>query len=129
MRKRYVLITVAAIAVVGLLFLVSNLDLPIVRNSFVYAKTALNIAAHGVNPLPVIADSNLSYGKPIAFPLLSLPFVSLFGVSAGLKIASYLGTSFLLFVAYFFFVRLNRRAGIDSRFACFSLSNRKLLRD
>ena len=116
MPKRNVLIAMAAITGAGFLFLVSNLDLPIVRNSFVYAKAASNIIDHGFDPLPVIADTNLSHGKAIGFSLLSVPLVLLLGANAGLKVASFLGTVFLLCAAYFFFVRLNRRAGIDSRF-------------
>ena len=116
MPKRHILIAMAAILGAGLLFLVFNADLPIVRNSWVYAKAALNIIEHSFNPLPVIADPNLSHGKPIAFSLLSVPFVSVLGVNAGVKIASFLGTAFFLCVAYFFFVRLNRHAGIDRRF-------------
>ena len=42
--------------------------------------------------------------------------VSFLGPNAGVKVASFLGTAFLLCIAYFFFVRLNRRAGIDARF-------------
>ncbi len=116
MPKRNLFIVMAAILAAGLLFLVANLDLPILRNSFVYAKTAKNIIEHGFNPLPVIADTQLSHGKPIAFSLLSVPFVSILGVNAGVKIASFLGTAVFLWVAYFFFVRLNRHAGIDPRF-------------
>ena len=75
--------------------MVANLDLPIVRNSFVYAKTAKNIIEHGFNPLPVIADPNLFHGKPIAFSLLSVPFVLILGVNAGVKVASFVGTRVL----------------------------------
>ena len=86
MPQRNVCIAIAAILGVGLLFLVINLDLPILRNSYVYAKTAKNIIEHGFNPLPVIADPTLFHGKPVAFALLSAPFVSIFGVNAGVKV-------------------------------------------
>lgn len=114
--KRNTLIAMAAILATGLAFLIANLDLPIVRNSFVYAKTAKNVIDHGFNPFPVIADPALFHGKPVGFSLLSVPFVLLFGANAGVKIASFLGTALFLCVAYVFFVRLNRRAGIDPRF-------------
>ena len=116
MPNRNLLIALTAILGTGLLFLVCNLELPIVRNSFVYAKTATNVIEHGGNPLPVISDTTLSHGKPIAFSLLAVPFVSFLGPDAGVKVASFLGTAFFLCIAYFFFVRLNRRAGIDARF-------------
>ncbi|MDA2923724.1 Ig-like domain-containing protein [Acidobacteria bacterium AH-259-L09] len=80
------------------------------RNSFVYAKNAKNIIEHGF-----IAETNLR-GKPIAFSLLSVPLIALLGTNIGLKVASFLGTAFFLGVAYFFLVRLNRRAGLDPRF-------------
>ena len=67
MPKRNALIVIAGILTAGLLFLLANLELPIVRNSFIYAKAATNIIDHGFNPLPVIADTELSYGKPIGF--------------------------------------------------------------
>ncbi len=116
LTKRNTLIAMAAILATGLAFLIANLDLPIVRNSFVYAKTAKNVIDHGFNPFPVIADPALFHGKPAGFSLLSVPFVLLFGANAGVKIASFLGTALFLCVAYVFFVRLNRRAGIDPRF-------------
>ena len=119
---RRVVMVVVAILGAGLLFLLSNLELPIVRNSFAYAKAARNIIDHGFNPLPVIADTQLSNGKPIGFSLLSAPFVSILGANAGVKVASFLGTAFFLGVAYFFFARMNRRVGIDSRFISLELA-------
>ena len=59
--KHNLILVSAGILAVGLVASTSNLELPLVRNSFVYAKTAENILAHGLNPLPVIADEGLSY--------------------------------------------------------------------
>ncbi len=120
--NRNVALLMAAIVTVGLLFLVSNLDLPIVRNGFAYAKSAQNIIDHGFNPLPVAGDPALSHRKPIGFSLFSVPFVALWGPNTGAKVASFLGTAFFLFVAHLFFVRLNRRAGIDPRFVPLELA-------
>ncbi len=114
--KRNLILVSAGILAVGLVALTSNIELPLVRNSFIYAKTATNILAHGLNPLPVIADEGLSYAKPVGFGLLSVPFVWALGVNVGVKVASFLGTAFFLFVAYLFFKRLNARVGLDSRF-------------
>lgn len=116
MPKLRILIVMSVILGTGLVLLVSNAGLPIVRNSLVYANVSLNIIEHGFNPLPVIADTNLSFGKPMAFSFLSAPFVSALGVNIGLKTTSFLGAAFFLCTAYFFFVRLNRRIGIEARF-------------
>lgn len=114
-------LVMAAIVALGLLFLISNLDLPIVRNGFVYAKSAENIIDHGFNPLPVAADPALSSGKPIGFPLFSVPFVALLGPNAGVKVGSFLGTVFFLLAACLFFIRVNRRAGVEPRFILLEL--------
>ncbi|MFQ5704248.1 MAG: hypothetical protein ACE5HT_09520, partial [Gemmatimonadales bacterium] len=46
----------------------------------------------------------------------------MFGVNSGLKIASFLGTTFFLYAAYLFFERLNRRAGIVRQFIALELA-------
>lgn len=113
-QRRHVVLTLAGIIAAGLILLLLNDNLPIVRNGFVYAKAAMNIIAHGFNPLPVITDVQLSNGKPIAFSLLSAPLVATFGANTGVKLASFLGTAFFLSVVCLAFGRLNRRLGIDS---------------
>jgi len=113
-QTRRLILTLGGIIGAGLILLLLNDNLPIVRNSFVYAKAGMNIIAHGFNPLPVIGDVHLSNGKPIAFSLLSAPLVAIFGVNTGVKLASFLGTAFLLGVVCLAFGRLNRRLGIDS---------------
>ena len=109
------LATVIGILGAGLLLCLWNADLPVVRNSLVYAKVAESITEHG-SPLPVIADEHLSYGKPILYSIVSAPFISAFGVTPGLRITSYLGTLFMFCVAFFFFRRMNRQAGVDPRY-------------
>jgi hypothetical protein len=39
--------------------------LPLVRNSLVYASACRHVIEHGFDPRPVVADSHLSYDKPI----------------------------------------------------------------
>ena len=112
----YVRATMAAILGIGLLALVSNADLPNLRNSFVYAQAAEGIIEYNLNPFPVIADTSRSFSKPVGFAFLSVPLIYLFGLNIGLKVGSFLGTAFFLGVAYFFFVRMNRRVGIDQKF-------------
>lgn len=110
------LLALAAFLALGLVFLLINLDLPIVRNSFVYAKTALNVIEHGFNPLPVVADRGLSHGKPVLFGLLAAPLVWLAGANAGVKVASFMGAAFFLGMTSLVLRRLARRAGVDPRF-------------
>jgi hypothetical protein len=64
---------------------------PLVRNGLVYARAAWNVAAAGYDPRPVVADSHLSYDKPVGFALLASPLVARFGAHDGLRIASLLG--------------------------------------
>ncbi len=67
MQRRRLILTRAGIIGAGLILLLSNDNFPIVRNGFVYTKAGMNIIAHGFNPLPVVAELDPSYGKPIAF--------------------------------------------------------------
>ena len=112
---RRLLPVMLAIAAAGCFLLVANLKTPVVRNSFVYAAAAEAIAEHGFNPLPVIADPGLSFGKPILFSWLSAPLVSVLGANAGIKVASFIGTILFFCAAYPFFLRLNRHLGIEPR--------------
>jgi cytochrome c oxidase cbb3-type subunit 3 len=101
--------------IIGLLVTLSNIDLPIVRISYFYGSAVEALFEHNFNPLPVIADENLSYGRPLFFSLVAAPFAAFFGLNASLMLASYLGTAFFVITAYFFFKRMNRRFGIDQR--------------
>ena len=69
-----------------------NLRQPLVRNGFVYARAAEHVIEHGYDPRPVVADSRLSYDKPVGFAWLAAPFVAAFGNHVGLRIVSLLGT-------------------------------------
>lgn len=113
---RRLIAVIAATLAAGLVFLLLNADLPIVRNAFVYAKSARNIIHSGYDPFPVIADQWLSFGKPIAFPVLLVFLDSLFGDNLGPKLGSYVGSVFFLLAACVFFARVNERAGISRRF-------------
>ncbi|MFQ5689937.1 MAG: hypothetical protein ACE5HQ_06675 [Gemmatimonadota bacterium] len=114
-ERRATLLVIAVILGSGLAFLLANLGLPPVRNSFVYAKTARNLLGSGFDPVRVIADSGLSHGKPVGFSLLAAPLIRLLGANAGLKLASALGTALFLAAACGFFGRLNRKFGLPRR--------------
>ena len=92
----------AALLLGGLWVTVGNRDLPLVRNSLVYASASRHVLEHGGDPRPVVADSALSYDKPILYAWMSAPFVRAFGSHDGLRITSFLGTvAFLLAVSWF----------------------------
>ena len=65
---------------------------PLVRNGLVYARAAWNVVDAGFDPRPVVADSRLSYDKPIGFAWLAAPFVARLGAHDGLRVASLAGT-------------------------------------
>jgi hypothetical protein len=77
-------------------------DLPLVRNSLVYARASEYVIEHGYDPRPVVADSRLSYDKPILYAWFSAPFVRAFGSHHGLRTTSFLTTAaYLLALLHF----------------------------
>lgn len=111
-----------AISAIGLGFLLLNADLPIVRNSFLYAKSARLIIDNDFNPLPIIADRWSSFGKPIAFPYLLAVVDRVFGDNVGPKVGSFLGGVLFLFAARAFFCRVNPRIGIHREYVPLQLA-------
>jgi hypothetical protein len=96
MRRPRDSLAVAGVFAFGIAALLVNLDQPLVRNSLVYARAAEHVLANGGNPLPVVADSLLSYDKPMGFAWSSAPLVAAFGTHLGLMLASALGVLALL---------------------------------
>jgi len=96
---RFVLVLVIA---VGALAFLANRRLPLVRNSLVYARASEHVIEHGYDPRPVVADSRLSYDKPILYAWASAPFVALLGNHDGLRLTSFLTTAaYLLALLHF----------------------------
>ena len=90
------------LALLGAAFLLSNRRLPLVRNGLVYASASRHVVEHGYDPRPVVADSKLSYDKPILYAWMSALLVARIGAHDGLRVTSWLGTvAFLLATAYF----------------------------
>ncbi len=114
--NRRVLIMMAAIIGIGLFVTVSNANQPIYRNGFIYAAGADIVIEHGFNFSTIVTDELLSFEKPFGFSFLSVPFVLIFGVNIGVKAASFFSALFFLWVAFFFFKRINRRMGIGAQF-------------
>jgi hypothetical protein len=87
-------------ALLAAFFLVAR-EQPLVRNSLVYARAAWNVVEAGFDPRPVVADSHLSYDKPVGFAWLAAPFVAGLGAHDGLRVVSLLGTIAYLAAAWF----------------------------
>jgi hypothetical protein len=97
------------LALLGTAAVLLNRRLPLVRNSLVYASASRHVIEHDYDPRPVVADSALSYDKPILYAWVSAPFVARFGAHDGLRITSWLGTiAYLLAAAYLGRVFLGR---------------------
>lgn len=96
LRDRPQLVAAALIGALSLLVVAANLGQPLVRNGLVYARAAGHVAERGFLPFAVVADSRLSYDKPIGFAWLSAPLVEAFGSHVGLMLASCAGTLFFL---------------------------------
>src|SRR5205809_3283992 len=82
--------------------MLANRKLPLVRNSLVYASACDHVIEHGYDPRPVVADSKLSYDKPILYAWCSAPVVQWLGSHDGLRLTSFLGTVAYLFAALYF---------------------------
>jgi hypothetical protein len=95
-------LVLAALLVLGLLVTLANRAQPLVRNSLVYARASENVIAHGYDPRPVVADSKLSYDKPILYAWFSAPFVAALGNHDGLRLTSLLTTAAYLFALLHF---------------------------
>jgi hypothetical protein len=86
------LVLLASLALFGTATVLVNRKLPLVRNSLVYARACEHVIEHGYDPRPVVADSQLSYDKPILYSWLSAPVVAKLGSHDGLRLTSWLGT-------------------------------------
>jgi Predicted membrane protein (DUF2142) len=90
------------LAFLGTAALLLNRRLPLVRNSLVYASASRHVIEHGYDPRPVVADSALSYDKPILYAWASAPIVARLGAHDGLRVTSWLGAiAYLAACAYF----------------------------
>ena len=96
------LVALAVLAAVCVACLIANHDLPLVRNGIVYARAAEHVIEQHFDGLAVVADSKLSYDKPIGFSWLAAPLLALCGTNLGLELVSCAGTLAFLVALYFF---------------------------
>jgi hypothetical protein len=94
--------SVASLVLLLVTFCLVDRAQPLVRNSLVYARAAWNVADAGFDPRAVVADSKLSYDKPIGFAWMAAPLVARLGAHDGLRIASLAGTVAYLLATLFF---------------------------
>ena len=86
-------------------------DLPLVRNSVIYARIIDNMVESG----PRFSPETQAYGKPLGFAVLSLPFVQTWGASLGLKMSSWFWTSLWAVSIVALFSRLRERLGLTEQ--------------
>jgi len=84
---------------------------PLVRNGLVYASAAQHVVEAGFDPRPVVADSRLSYDKPIGFAWLAAPWVAWLGGHDGLRVVSLAGTLAYLAASLFLALTFVQRSG------------------
>jgi len=99
---------IISIILFAVAFASMNYDLPIVRNGALYAKIASNFVRENIHFWQVTSIRILSYGKPILFPLLSLPLISVFGGNTGLILTSFLCSLCFLVSCIWFFLYFNK---------------------
>lgn len=100
--ERLPLLVLLLLAVVCVACLLANHDLPLVRNGIVYARAAEHVIERHYDGLAVVADSKLSYDKPIGFAWLAAPLVAACGTNLGLELVSCAGTLAYLLALFCF---------------------------
>src|SRR6266849_6485425 len=115
-------VTLSGIVGLGLAFTLANRQLPIVRNSLIYAKITWQLLAHKMKLWEVCARPELVLDKACGFPALVAPAARLLGMNQGLKYISFLGTAAFVLAAYAFFKRVNRYFSLHDRDIPFELA-------
>jgi len=95
----------ASLLLIGTVWTVQYLDLPIVRNSILFGNIIQSIETHGL-----WSATDYAYNKPLGFTIFALPFTELFGVNVGLKFASWLATALWCIVVYVFLKQMANRS-------------------
>jgi hypothetical protein len=93
----------------GLVHLLVYQDVPLVRNSLVYANIIKNILELKED-FNSIADA---YNKPLGFAYFSVPFVELFNFNFGLKVSSFVTTSLWVMSLTIFFKRFAQHFSVS----------------
>jgi hypothetical protein len=120
-------VVLAVMVGMGLVLAAVNDDLPILRNSLLYAQISEHLSAHGMRPWQVCANPELAYNKACGFPVFAAPLVAVFGLNEGLVWASFVGTLLFFVAAWAFFRQFRERMGLSTAdirtallFCCFN---------
>ena len=110
--SRRTLIVALGLALLGAAFTAMNANLPILRNSLVYAHTVEQLELHHLALWQVCSDPSQVHAQGCGFSVLALPFVRLLGLNAGLDLASWVATALLVLAMVAFFQRFNGSFGL-----------------
>jgi hypothetical protein len=110
--KRRTFIVAVCIVLLGGVFTAMNANLPILRNSLVYARTVENLQLHHLAVWQVCSDPVQVHAQGCGFSVLAIPFTRLAGLNVGLKIASWMTTALLIAAMIAFFRRFNGAFGL-----------------
>jgi hypothetical protein len=89
-----------------------NRDLPVVRNSLLYARISEHLVTRDMRFWEVCDQPDLVKDKACGFAVLAAPLTAMLGTNTGLKWASCVGGVLFLLSLYVFFRRFNRHFGL-----------------
>jgi hypothetical protein len=104
--------TLTALVLLGVAATWLNRDLPVVRNSLLYARISEHLVTHHMRFWEVCDRPDLVQDKACGFAVLAAPLTAILGTNTGLKWASCVGGVLFLLALYAFFRRVNRRFGL-----------------
>jgi hypothetical protein len=113
--KRRTSIVALSILLLGTLFTATNANLPILRNSLVYARTVENLELHHLALWQVCSDPSQVHAQGCGFSVFAIPFARLAGLNVGLKLASWMTTALLIAAMIAFFRRFNGVFGLGEQ--------------
>ncbi|HZX97832.1 MAG TPA: hypothetical protein VFE90_25165 [Myxococcales bacterium] len=112
-RRTYMV--ASGFVLVGALFTAMNANLPVLRNSLVYARTVENLELHHLALWQVCADPAQVHAQACGFSVFAVPFVRLAGLNVGLTLASWMTTALLIAAMIAFFRRFNGAFGLTEK--------------
>jgi hypothetical protein len=91
------------IPMIGCLFTYLNMDLPVLRNSWDYTQLVQILLQAKYNLSEIVHSPSLNFGRPLGFPLFSMPFVWLAGPHDGMLLSSMVGSCLFFLVSLLIF--------------------------
>lgn len=112
MYKRDTYILIILFLLIGLALFILYKDMPLVRNSLVYARIIFNIDDLGSNFIGV----EDGYNKPLGFAYLSYPFYKIWNATIAMKIISSLATAAWGISIVYFFKRFAKYFDVNEKY-------------